>query len=98
MLPDALFERASSQWFTLILLAFVPCFTATAIWVSERRVLRRETADGTYGVWLFYCAKVLSVIPFEIFFGERLQTRPCLSLMACGPGLAASSHPAIRAG
>ena len=66
--PDALFDRAASQWFVLVVLGFVPCFTATTMWISESKVLRRETADGTYHVLNFYVAKVLSVIPFELFF------------------------------
>ena len=68
-LPEALSERAASQWFGLVLIGFVPCFTATTIWVSERRILRRETADNSYKVTVFYMAKILSVAPFEIFFG-----------------------------
>eukprot|EP00873_Tetraselmis_striata_P027641 jgi/Tetstr1/447905/TSEL_035213.t1 len=53
--PDALYDRAASQWFVLVVLGF--------------KVLNRETADSTYPVWLFYLAKVLSVVPFELFFG-----------------------------
>jgi hypothetical protein len=68
--PDGLTDRAASQWFVLVVLGFVPCFTATTMWIAEQKVLNRETADNTYPVWLFYVAKVFSIVPFELFFGE----------------------------
>lgn len=67
--PDGLTDRAASQWFVLVVLGFVPCFTATTMWIAEQKVLNRETADNTYPVWLFYVAKVFSIVPFELFFG-----------------------------
>mmetsp|Transcript_34035 Transcript_34035/g.96414 ORF Transcript_34035/g.96414 Transcript_34035/m.96414 type:complete len:278 (-) Transcript_34035:439-1272(-) len=69
VVPDAVYDRAASQWFVLVVLGFVPCFTATTMWISESKVLRRETSDNTYAVWNFYVAKVLSVVPYEVFFG-----------------------------
>lgn len=70
IVPNAIYDRAASQWYVLVCLGFVPCFTSTTMWIAERKVLRRETSDDTYPVWLFYVGKIVSVVPYEIFFGQ----------------------------
>ena len=52
VLPDAPYDKMSSVFLTLCLLAFTPSYTALIVWDYERQLLRRESATGTYRRWV----------------------------------------------
>lgn len=59
-------DRVASIWFSMAILSFVPSYTALTVWDRERVLLRREIAQGMYGVTAWYTARTLTVTPFQI--------------------------------
>ncbi|GBG29729.1 ABC transporter G family member 8 [Hondaea fermentalgiana] len=62
-----LFDRTAAIFFVLTTICFIPSFTVVTLAREERPLQRREFASGMYDVSANFVAKMIVMIPFEVF-------------------------------